>query len=513
MPGADGVRPYRGGRAPRPTWSRPISTDTACPLLRAGANLWSGIGPDAAPAQAPRQVARMQALSLLLGLLALLASPRPGTGIAWQGSFEDCLKRSAAEGTPVFIAINMDGEAANERMVAQVYTDDTIIELADSCLALAASVSPHPAWDGECARFPGIVCDEHRSVEAHVRRRILKADAGAQIVAPQHLFLGPNGDVVVSVAYEITASELAWCFVTAIRMVDPGSKVRLPSGARAPKRLILNGVADATAGDGGAAPLTREEALTLIKAMKTGLMRGGRHKALLRILTVDEPEARDFLEVELRRIPGGRAGGRDDPRANLIRQIGVLSPPSYWAVVAEFATSSDDKLRAEAAVALEQLAAPKSLKQVRTALGKEKDPAIAKNWIRALGTTGSGDKRTRKALLKRAAKDKDELLRVNAVVALGSLAPGADVDTMLRMIFTEGQPVERAAAACAMAFTRDPKWIELLEQGAADAPDTPLSDACKAALQVLRRGSLAPLRGPLRQTAKDVIPRKRYFGN
>lgn len=454
----------------------------------------------------------MQALPLLLGLLALSANPRPGPEIAWLGSFEDATERAAEEGKVVFIAINMDGEAANERMVQKVYTDPEVVELANLCLPLAASVSPHPSWDGECDRFPGILCDEHRSVEAQIRKRVLKTPADEQIVAPQHLFLAPNGDVLLSVAYEITVPELAWCLATAIRMADPESKVKLPSGTRAPKRLVLNGLADAYTGDGGGALITREEALELIKELKKGTMREGRHKALLAILTVDEPEALDFMEHELRRSPGGRGGQRDDPRAALIRQIGVRSPQSYWEIVAEFAKNSDPKLRAEAAVALEQLAAPQSLKDVRGALGKEKDPAIAKSWIRAMGTTGSSDSRTRKALLKMAEGEKDELLRVNAVVALGSLDRDEDVDALLGTIFAEKEPLEQAAAACAMAFTRDPKWIELLEKGANEATDATLSSTCKDALKVLQRGSLAPLEVPLREVAKDQIPRKRFFG-
>jgi len=131
------------------------------------------------------------------------------------------------------------------------------------------------------------------------------------------------------------------------------------------------------------------------------------------------------------------------------------------------------------------------------------------NLLRALGTTGAGDKRARRTLLEAARSDEQELLRINALVAL---ARGADVDELLRATLAGTGDGERAAAVCAMALTRDPAWIDVLEKADIDGAAADLALAREAALRVLREGDLAPLARPLGSVARDEIPRRRFFG-
>jgi len=196
----------------------------------------------------------------------------------------------------------------------------------------------------------------------------------------------------------------------------------------------------------------------------------------------------------------------------ILHSIGALSPPSYWEVLSEFAQGGEIALRTEAAVSFEELAAPASLKTVQSALAKESHREVKKEWIRALAAAGSADAQVRKELLKRAKSEKDELLRLNTLVALGSLIPGDDLSELLGSVLKQGSNSERAAAACAMAISRDPAWLEALDAAAAAATDADLAQACNMAARSLRSGGLAPLREVLAKVAQDKIERDRWYG-
>ena len=452
-----------------------------------------------------------------------------GGRIQWEATFDGALERAAQEKKVVFIAVNMDGERANDRMAEKVYRDQDVVVLTEWTVNLVASTFVHAKGARACPRFGGLSCDEHRRVDIQVREEVLEPSEDGYVVAPQHVFLAPDRSVLLSVPYQISAEELQWCLVTALQEADPSFDGKMPAKARPPRRLILGGVFDGKELGLEDRPPTREEVLELLDQIKRGALRGGeRMQAMRRIMTADEPEAIEFIRTELRRGTGRRpsAGGRgggggggetedpDERRARLIRLMGVVSPPTYWDIAAEYATASSAVVRAEVPVALEQLGAPESLKAIRAARKKEKDPAIEKNWLRALGAAGAEDKKARKTLLGEATSEKDGLLRANAIVALGSLAPSPEVDQALTELLSNGAGSDRAAAALAMGWSRRPDFKEGL-QAIVDDPeltDEELKAACQAAAGVLESGDLTGLRQPLRDVAGDRIDRRRFFG-
>lgn len=192
--------------------------------------------------------------------------------------------------------------------------------------------------------------------------------------------------------------------------------------------------------------------------------------------------------------------------------IGVFSPAPYWKVVGEYLDHDDEKLRHEAVVALEQLAVPESVKVLLVALGKEKLPAIKKDLLRALGSAGASDDKARKALLKSVASEKDELLRRNAILALGWLAPTADVQKVLRDCLASAVPDERSAAAAAMGISRDEAWIEVLEKAIATDSAPEFKPCAESAVQVLRGATLSVLRTAVKALGEDEIEREKFFG-
>jgi membrane-bound lytic murein transglycosylase B len=106
------------------------------------------------------------------------------------------------------------------------------------------------------------------------------------------------------------------------------------------------------------------------------------------------------------------------------------------------------------------------------------------------------------------------LLRVNALLALGSLAPGTDRDELLAAALAGAHPNEQAAAACAAAMTRNEDWLETLTTlAAAQDIDASVIAAAEAAVKVIQGGGLSLLAKPVREVGQDTIDRKRIFGS
>ena len=155
---------------------------------------------------------------LATSVLLLLPLPvRPVAGAAdidWQPSYETALLRAADEDRVLFVAVNMDGERANDRTADKTYHDKTVVGLSEHTLNLVASLSEHAKPDRTCPRFGDVTCADHRRVDIDVRENVLAPDDEGYVIAPQHVFLKPDGEVILSVPYEISAAELEWCFVT-----------------------------------------------------------------------------------------------------------------------------------------------------------------------------------------------------------------------------------------------------------------------------------------------------------
>jgi len=88
-------------------------------------------------------------------------------------------------------------------------------------------------------------------------------------------------------------------------------------------------------------------------------------------------------------------------------------------VIAGFLTSSDPRIRADAANTLARLKLKDGNDQLRRLLVSDPDPVVRANAARVLGATD--DKVSVKALLDRALEDRDSRVRVSAIRALGAL--------------------------------------------------------------------------------------------
>lgn len=469
---------------------------------------------------------------LIVAAAGATTALEPLGGIQWEESFDLALERADKEGKVVFIAVNMDGEAANERAVKSVYTDRAVAALTEHTANVIASADRH-SRSGVCKRFGCTSCDAHQEMDMDVRERVLKPDATGAVIAPQHVFLSPAGDVLLSVPYEVSAKELAWCFGEAFERAGVTDAPDVPAGARRPRRLIIGDVA--SLGRRNRAPLTKEAVEELIALLRKGTERSDRNSNIQHLATADEDAAREYV-LSLLRSGGGRGGGgrrgggggrngSERERAALLRWIGTASPVSYAEVVEPFIGAGTVEARSEAIVALEQLASEDSVKALLGALKKAKDETIEKNLLRAIGACGPEDRKVRSALLKASEDVKNPLARQNALLALGWAESDEGVAERLRQAVLPEEfakkakigpdritELEREAAVVAMGISRDEAWTEMLTEIRDDEEEPQeLRDAASASLEVIAGGEYRLLRDALMRAGSDEIPRDRLF--
>jgi uncharacterized membrane protein YgcG len=474
---------------------------------------------------------------MILALLMSLLSAAPAAQIPWTPSLEKALEQSKAESKVLFLAINMDGEAANERVAKKVYADKAVIEQAARTLNVIASASEHAGTGKPCTRFDGVTCMDHRRSDTVARQQFLKADSQGFVVAPQHVFLGPDGKVILSVPYEIVASELVWCFATAQAKAFPDAKHPMPEGARMPRRVIMGGVYDPGSSEAGAAPPTKAEVQEIIKELRKGVSAQDRMAKLLRLILSDDPDAVEYIEQELKSSGaaqgGGRGGGGGGGRggggaggggggrgsgdgaerhARILQAIGAFGPLVYTPLTQPFLTNSDPNLRSAAAVALEQLGSPEALKDLQAALTEEKDPDVKKRLVRALGSCGASEGRIQTLLQRQLKSEKNPSNRAAVIVALGYAQENPANDSFLEGLLAGAAPLDAQAAAAAAALARNERWKPVLEKLIADTQDATQKAAFEKALEIVQSGKLAALAPVIEKLTGDDLPRERIFG-
>lgn len=472
-----------------------------------------------------------------LALLALWVDvARPGVradAIAWEPTYEAAVARSAEEARVLVVAVQLVGEVASRRMMDDVYTDDTVAELCERTVCLGTSNAYQVGDEDFLAYFNAPSVEAARATDIAVREKVLVPDEDGYVVAPQHVFLAPDGEVLMSVPYEISAAELEWCLVEAILAVDPQADVERSGRARAPRRLVSGKVAKESEAPPPPTPPDDKELAELLRQVDD-LEGADLMDALERIMLSDARKALKEIEKQVR-LSNNRGGGGVN-RRTLLRRVGERSPEPYWELVAAELDHKQQAVRNEAAVALEQLGSSDAQSDLVKRLGREDDALVRKNLARALGASGYDSARARRELIRVARKDDDALVRVNAVLAIGQLTAHDESREYLAQVMIEGEERERAAALVAVAWARDPYWARLLSLLVApdeidkdtarplDANDVAalaevfaepsgrVADALATCRAVLGGAPVTALAPSVRQLGGDEVPRRRLFG-
>jgi hypothetical protein len=161
----------------------------------------------------PSIAARLLALSLVPGCSAPansaaadterteLATPSRATPdahqILWQRDLDQALALARAEDRPLFVAVNMDGESASDRIVCENYRDPRFVADTRPFVCLVASVFRHNPRDHDeagrripCPRLGECTCGEHMALEPALFERFLQ---DGERVAPRHAVILVDG--------------------------------------------------------------------------------------------------------------------------------------------------------------------------------------------------------------------------------------------------------------------------------------------------------------------------------
>src|SRR5262245_23657553 len=117
--------------------------------------------------------------------------------ILWQRDLDQALTLARAEDRPLFIAVNMDGESASDRIVCEEYRAAEFVADTRPFVCLVASVFRHNPRDYDeagrripCPRLGECTCGEHMALEPALFERFL---SDGERVAPRHAVILPDG--------------------------------------------------------------------------------------------------------------------------------------------------------------------------------------------------------------------------------------------------------------------------------------------------------------------------------
>jgi hypothetical protein len=405
-------------------------------------------------------------------LAALLPVTLPAQGIRWTPSFEAALATAKAENRVVVLAFNLAGERANDELVDDHYRDPLLAKLTAHTINVFCSIAAEP-------RVPGVTPAQQQAAEQRARLEVLKIGPGEDVVAPQHVFVGPDGAVLSSVAWRVTKGELEWAIVDAIRKVDAKFEWQLSAAARAPGKLGFGAV---ERGQNRKPPTKADvdEALKEVRKARGGLLRSlDKIDVLLRS---DEPAAIEFVEATLNGVPPAMLAGSLDT-------IGLVSPKAYHALVASHTGHREEDVRKAAARALEALAEPKALPALLKQWKVEKAHPVRGLLLRAMASCGPAHKDVLAAIEKVLAKEPEPLVRAHAVLALGLCEDKTRVSAGLGQALRDGSPTVRAAVAFVLAQRRDADFAPRLDEAAHREPEPDTKAWLEAAAKVVRGGS------------------------
>lgn len=444
--------------------------------------------------------------------------PAP-TQIAWAGDFDSAFASARAAGRPVFVAVAMDNETANDAIAANHFRDPGLVAVTRRFVPLLSNPNSH-AESGPCPRYGAVTCAEHRAIEIRVRTEILRTE---NIVAPQHLVLAPTGEPIERRLFLLSVGDLASLLLRGLARLDPEAALVLaasrigasgealraaPPGSPERRQALADVAALAAAGD----------ALARVALTVSRLESAAPAEAAAVLDALERPGAREAGDVLLRLLESGEPATR-------IRAARALAPartdsPVFEAILERLAIEPDAACRAAlaACVGVDLAAARVD--------GVPSDAGARSRIFFALGLAGaefatpllgeelaSGDPdrvvRAAVALAHLRTPSARQILEAHLVSgasgrgaaarALGAQGAAASAP-VLRRSLADPDPFVRAQSARALGRLRDADSAAALEELAAKDPISLVRVEAAGALRALGRAEGTEL---LRRLERD----------
>ena len=131
-------------------------------------------------------------------------------------------------------------------------------------------------------------------------------------------------------------------------------------------------------------------------------------------------------------------------------------------MIEAYLTDTKDETRKTVAIALEQLANPKSVNPLRKAAKKEKEDDILGRMLRALAASGPGKSTAISTVTKAAKSHKKARVRAHAIVGVGKIEKREAVTTSLRVGLQDEDALVRTVTAYVIAIRQDKSLLDHL---------------------------------------------------
>ncbi len=335
---------------------------------------------------------------LLLILVPLVLSTahgqeaQGGDGIAWSKDLASGLAQAKEAGRIVMICINakyVDGRAKEERAAKGlrevVYQDPRIVKKSrDFICVFLTPKSGH----GDYSELSAL-------------------GIGGEIVSPQHIFVGPDGERVLLRREYWSHGKGKAAVEALLKMMEKAEK----KAGEPDESAEPSGEVEGPPSDGEA----RAEWIATMLELVTDNVEE-RRGALRALIKADQDG--DCTDPLIKLLPESKKD--TDLTKALIRALGRDGLEAAAEPITKFLGHKDLSVRANAAVSLEYIGSRE--KKVVTALMKaatrQKDEAVANHMCRALGRCGVKEGKARSLLLKMAASGKSEFSTYGPAIGL-----------------------------------------------------------------------------------------------
>ena len=273
---------------------------------------------------------------------SLRSGDHPPDQIAWIGDLDAARTIAEEQQRPLFLAVNMDGESASERIVRELYKDESFVALTRRAVCVVSSLFRHTPRDYDedgapipCPRLGVVTCGEHIALEP------LKYDAylGGDRIAPRHALIHPDGTKVFDLSLLFDLDDVAARLKEELGpWPDPRPWIEPPTSELATLRALAaratNDVAMAqlvrSAREVGLAEETALELLRIHRDVRAIPPRWPDRQRLVAIAGLStEPWSRSMILAD--RLLGGAAGAEHARRAVVARIGDEAARVERWA--------------------------------------------------------------------------------------------------------------------------------------------------------------------------------------
>jgi HEAT repeat protein len=374
----------------------------------------------------------LRILPLVCAFVALAAHAGERPQVEWMGNWDEAFALARKTERPVMVCINSkDGEQANERAATATYRDPWFVPLSRRFVMIVVSTRKHGGIVG-CPRFGKVTCDQHlecwNKLREHHGKEFLLPGTTDEMISPQHAWFAPDGRLLYRKEYELSRDDLLK------RMRSVLAELGKESGPDERART-----SSAPMDDADRAQLER---------LRTGSAKT-RWAALGSLLATEKVDVHAAL---LKLLESSRDVAL---RCDILRAFGHARVQDARPAVEARLADEDELIRSFAAVSLEGIGDPASIRVLNRRAQAERKPIVRKNIYRAMGACGgpSGNKAAAKALIRAMDKDPHQIVRKHAALALAGYANGPGAKSILKRLEQTAARTKDRDVRSALAYT------------------------------------------------------------